>query len=71
MPACACATRRCLLIQNGKLFVNLFCNLPDEDDKEEALTQLMDLGFSREQCEQALKASGGNVDHAAALLFGG
>jgi DNA damage-inducible protein 1 len=35
------------------------------------VAQLMSLGFSREECTKALARTGGNVDMAAALLFGG
>jgi hypothetical protein len=33
--------------------------------------QLMGLGFSKNECEQALSACNGDVDQAGALLFGG
>lgn len=36
---------------------------------ENDVKQLMDLGFSREEAIQSLTVSGGNVEHAAALLF--
>ena len=35
------------------------------------IAKLMELGFPKEQCEQALSAAGGNEEHAAAILFGG
>jgi DNA damage-inducible protein 1 len=35
------------------------------------IAKLMELGFAKEQCEQALGAAGGNEEHAAAILFGG
>ena len=35
------------------------------------IAKLMELGFTKEQCEQALGAAGGNEEHAAAILFGG
>lgn len=36
---------------------------------QEHIDQLVNLGFTREQAIQALKATGGNVDFAASLLF--
>eukprot|EP00192_Tetraselmis_astigmatica_P011913 CAMPEP_0117683292 /NCGR_PEP_ID=MMETSP0804-20121206/20291_1 /TAXON_ID=1074897 /ORGANISM="Tetraselmis astigmatica, Strain CCMP880" /LENGTH=418 /DNA_ID=CAMNT_0005493813 /DNA_START=41 /DNA_END=1297 /DNA_ORIENTATION=+ len=38
---------------------------------ESKVTQLMGLGFSREQVAQALNACGGDIEAAAAILFGG
>ena len=37
---------------------------------EEKVARLMGLGFDREQCLNALKATGGNEDAAGSLLFG-
>ena len=37
---------------------------------ETAVKQLVDLGFPREAAIEALKATSGNVEHAAGLLFG-
>jgi DNA damage-inducible protein 1 len=38
---------------------------------EEQITQLMNLGFPRQAAIEALRATGGNVEYAAGLLFGG
>lgn len=38
-------------------------------DNETKVTQLIGLGFTREMAEEALKACGGSIDHAASLLF--
>eukprot|EP01024_Parvocaulis_polyphysoides_P001377 TRINITY_DN10371_c0_g1_i2.p1 TRINITY_DN10371_c0_g1~~TRINITY_DN10371_c0_g1_i2.p1 ORF type:complete len:450 (-),score=70.45 TRINITY_DN10371_c0_g1_i2:888-2237(-) len=38
-------------------------------EMEEKIQQLMSLGFERNECEQALKLMGGDVDQAAAALF--
>jgi len=38
---------------------------------EAGVAKLVELGFSREAAVQALQAAGGNVDMAAAMLFGG
>lgn len=46
------------------------CAGGQEGDLDAKLSQLMGLGFSKEQCQQALSAAAGNVDHAAAILFG-
>ena len=40
------------------------------DGWEEKVARLMGLGFDREQCLNALKATGGNEDAAGSLLFG-
>lgn len=37
---------------------------------EAGINQLMGLGFTRQQCIDALNAAGGNVDIAAGMLFG-
>lgn len=37
---------------------------------EAAVKQLIDLGFPRQAAIEALQATGGNVEHAAGLLFG-
>lgn len=39
-------------------------------EEETKVQQLAALGFPREQCLQALRATRGDVDQAAALLFG-
>ena len=42
------------------------------DDADEAkVAKLVELGFDRGKCEEALRASGGNEEYAASLLFGG
>jgi hypothetical protein len=37
---------------------------------EEKVQRLVGLGFPRDQCLQALRETGGNEEHAAAVLFG-
>jgi len=41
----------------------------DQQFPESRIAALMDLGFSREACVEALTAAGGNEDVAASLLF--
>jgi DNA damage-inducible protein 1 len=44
---------------------------PQPQITDEAIGQLMQLGFSREDAVRALEATGGNVEYAAGLLFQG
>lgn len=46
-------------------------NPPSQTFPNEAIEQLMQLGFSREAAINALQATGGNVEYAAGLLFQG
>lgn len=46
-------------------------NPPSQSFPNEAIEQLMQLGFSREAAINALQATGGNVEYAAGLLFQG
>ena len=41
------------------------------DADEAKVAKLVELGFDRDKCEEALRASGGNEEYAASLLFGG
>jgi DNA damage-inducible protein 1 len=38
---------------------------------ESKIAKLVELGFDREKCAEALEASGGNEEYAASLLFSG
>ena len=40
-------------------------------DAEGKVAKLMELGFDRAKCVEALQACGGNEEHAASLLFSG
>lgn len=44
---------------------------PPKSATEDSIEKLKQLGFSQEQCVQALQAADGDVDAAASLLFGG
>jgi DNA damage-inducible protein 1 len=41
------------------------------DADEAKVAKLVELGFDRDKCAEALRASGGNEEYAASLLFGG
>ena len=41
------------------------------DADEAKVAKLVELGFDRDKCVEALRASGGNEEYAASLLFGG
>ena len=38
---------------------------------ESKIAKLVELGFDRAKCAEALEASGGNEEYAASLLFSG